>query len=101
MNNEFSFVSKEFIIYAGLTGVSLILVVWRSLWFILLCMKACINLHNKMFSSVMKSTMRFFYINPLGRILNRFSKDVGVMDEILPKTMLEAVQVIKIGIIYD
>lgn len=37
----------------------------------------------------------------LGRILNRFSKDVGAMDEILPKTFLEAVQslLVLIGIL--
>ena len=30
--------------------------------------------------------------NPVGRILNRFSKDVGCLDELLPKTFLEAIQ---------
>lgn len=30
----------------------------------------------------------------LGRILNRFSKDVGAMDELLPRAMLEALQVL-------
>lgn len=30
----------------------------------------------------------------LGRILNRFSKDMGVIDELLPKDMMEALQII-------
>jgi len=28
-----------------------------------------------------------------GRVLNRFSKDMGAVDEQLPKAMLEAIQV--------
>lgn len=38
--------------------------------------------------------MRFFDLNPSGRILNRFSKDMGAIDEILPRVMMEAIQII-------
>lgn len=38
--------------------------------------------------------MRFFNTNPSGRILNRFSKDMGAIDELLPKAMLDAGQII-------
>ena len=31
-----------------------------------------------------------------GRVLNRFSKDMGAVDEQLPKALLECLQVIKI-----
>lgn len=31
--------------------------------------------------------------NVLGRILNRFSKDMGAIDELLPRAMLEAIQI--------
>ncbi|KAK0084066.1 hypothetical protein PV325_007667 [Microctonus aethiopoides] len=33
-----------------------------------------------------------------GRVLNRFSKDIGAMDEILPKTILEALQIVLVMI---
>lgn len=41
---------------------------------------------------------KFVYI---GRILNRFSKDIGAMDELLPRAMLEAIQIagVLIGIL--
>ncbi|XP_015762268.1 PREDICTED: multidrug resistance-associated protein 4-like [Acropora digitifera] len=32
----------------------------------------------------------FFDTNPGGRILNRFSRDIGIMDELLPDTFLDA-----------
>ena len=35
----------------------------------------------------------FFYFAFAGRILNRFSKDIGFLDDLLPKTFFDALQV--------
>lgn len=35
--------------------------------------------------------MKCVYVT--GRILNRFSKDIGAVDEILPRTMIESIQI--------
>ncbi|XP_046619154.1 ATP-binding cassette subfamily C member 4-like isoform X1 [Neodiprion virginianus] len=67
--------------------------IFRSVLFMKLCMNASQNIHNTMFSNLLQATMRFFNTNPTGRILNRFSKDIGTMDELLPRTMLEAFQI--------
>ncbi|KAI8429898.1 hypothetical protein MSG28_000378 [Choristoneura fumiferana] len=40
--------------------------------------------------------MRFFDTNPSGRILNRFSKDMGIVDEILPRMYLDSIQVMMV-----
>lgn len=93
------FTNDSFYIYATLIILTVFLTFVRSLWFMITCMKASINLHNRMFSCLMRTVMRFFDNNPSGRILNRFSKDIGTMDEILPKTMLEAIQVRHISFI--
>lgn len=56
-------------------------------------MKASKKLHNQLFTNLLNVPMRFFNKNPLGRILNRFSKDMGIIDELLPHTSLEAIEV--------
>lgn len=48
-------------------------------------MRSSQKLHDKMFDGVISAPMRFFDTNPSGRILNRFSKDMGAIDELLPK----------------
>ena len=50
------------------------------------------NLHDSMVLSVLKAPVLFFDTNPAGRILNRFSKDVGFMDESLFEMFHEAFQ---------
>lgn len=80
-------------IYTGLIVLTIILTFMRSIMFVMACMRSSINLHNTMFHNLLQSFMRFFDTNPSGRILNRFSKDMGIMDEVIPKAMLEAIQV--------
>lgn len=47
-----------------------------------------------MFKGCVSTSMRFYDTNPSGRILNRFSKDMGSVDELLPKAILDATQII-------
>lgn len=61
--------------------------------FFSVCMRASKVLHNRMFESILNATMRFFDTNPSGRILNRFSKDMGAIDEYLPMVLMTFLQV--------
>lgn len=38
------------------------------------------KLHDQMLSSILRAPMVFFNTNPLGRIINRFAKDLGDID---------------------
>ncbi|XP_071570690.1 ATP-binding cassette subfamily C member 4-like isoform X2 [Temnothorax nylanderi] len=68
-------------------------ILFRNLLYTQICTNSSCNLHNTMFSNLLHAPMSFFHTNPSGRILNRFSKDMGTMDELLPRVMLEALQV--------
>jgi ATP-binding cassette subfamily C (CFTR/MRP) protein 4 len=54
-----------------------------------LCIKATKLIHDKMAKSVLLARIEFFDTNPLGRIMNRFSADVGSNDDLLPPTLVE------------
>jgi len=54
-----------------------------------LLIRASQRLHDRMLHSVLRAQISFFDTNPLGRILNRFSADVGISDESLPLTIYD------------
>ncbi|KAM9396345.1 ATP-binding cassette sub-family C member 4-like isoform 2-T2 [Salvelinus alpinus] len=80
-------------IYAGLTGATLIFGFARSLIMFNVLVKAAQSLHNRMFNSILRTPVRFFDINPIGRVLNRFSKDIGQLDAALPWTFVDFIQI--------
>nr|XP_023023160.1 probable multidrug resistance-associated protein lethal(2)03659 [Leptinotarsa decemlineata] len=81
-------------IYAGGLVLLFSIALLRSMLFYKLAMFCSQKLHDIMFSSVIDATMRFFDTNPSGRILNRFSKDIGAVDELLPKVILDSGQIL-------
>uniref|UniRef100_A0A182NN20 Uncharacterized protein n=1 Tax=Anopheles dirus TaxID=7168 RepID=A0A182NN20_9DIPT len=78
-------------IYSGLIILLVILVVQRSFSFFYVCLRISINLHDQLFRGLTRATMHFFNTNPSGRILNRFSKDIGAIDSSLPMALLDCV----------
>lgn len=64
---------------------------FRSILFYNVCIRSSQQLHDDMFNAVISATMRFFNLNPSGRILNRFAKDIGVIDEYLSRTLLDSI----------
>ncbi|KAJ8669276.1 hypothetical protein QAD02_000535, partial [Eretmocerus hayati] len=83
-------------IYTALVGSVLIAVLARSFLFFSVAMRCSQRLHDRMFGSLIRASMHFFDTNPSGVILNRFSKDLGAIDELLPKATLDATQIILI-----
>ncbi|CAM4620699.1 unnamed protein product [Leuciscus chuanchicus] len=80
-------------IYAGLTGATIIFGFMRALIMFNCLVRSTETLHSRMFNSILKTPVRFFDINPIGRILNRFSKDIGQLDSLLPWTFVDFIQV--------
>ncbi|XP_078695256.1 ATP-binding cassette sub-family C member 4-like [Branchiostoma floridae x Branchiostoma belcheri] len=73
---------------AGTLGLGLV-VTWQ---FFYLTIQSSKNLHNDMFNAIIRARIRFFDTNPVGRVLNRFSKDVGMLDETLPWTFTDFIK---------
>ncbi|PAV58307.1 hypothetical protein WR25_02213 [Diploscapter pachys] len=71
------------------TLVFALLAVLRCIVFRVTQTKASRVLHRNMVKAVLSTDIAFFDKNPVGRILNRFSKDVGVMDDPLACVFLE------------
>ncbi|KAJ3655115.1 hypothetical protein Zmor_014255 [Zophobas morio] len=81
------------IIYSVIIGALIIITLVRSITFFSVCMRASTRLHDNMFASITRATMRFFNTNSAGRILNRFSKDMGSIDELLTSAMIDCLQI--------
>uniref|UniRef100_A0A5F4W7H5 Multidrug resistance-associated protein 4 n=1 Tax=Callithrix jacchus TaxID=9483 RepID=A0A5F4W7H5_CALJA len=79
-------------IYSGLTVATVLFGIARSLLVFYVLVNSSQTLHNKMFESILKAPVLFFDRNPIGRILNRFSKDIGHLDDLLPLTFLDFIQ---------
>ncbi|KAG1673861.1 hypothetical protein FOA52_012886 [Chlamydomonas sp. UWO 241] len=71
----------------GLTFATIVFV--RSVMFLFMCVRAAVNLHNGLLDHLLRLPKSFFDQNPQGRILNRFSRDVDIMDLTLPATLIQ------------
>ncbi|XP_028129811.2 probable multidrug resistance-associated protein lethal(2)03659 [Diabrotica virgifera virgifera] len=81
------------IIYSCIILSVITVTVMRSLCFYKMCMNASVKLHNTMLHKICNGTMFFFNTNPSGRILNRFSKDMGCIDETMPNVLVDTIQI--------
>ncbi|KAI7751096.1 hypothetical protein M8C21_020501 [Ambrosia artemisiifolia] len=68
------------IIYSLLSLGQVLVTLVNSYWLIITSIYAARKLHNAMLNSILRAPMVFFHTNPLGRIINRFAKDLGDID---------------------
>ncbi|KAG5892083.1 hypothetical protein JTB14_011985 [Gonioctena quinquepunctata] len=81
-------------IYGGCLASLLIMSSMRTVFSTKVVISSSRKLHSNIFKSVVGTSMRFFDITPVGRILNRFSSDMAAIDETLQKNILSAGQVL-------
>lgn len=80
-------------IYGAIVGSSFLGNIAVAVLFCFTLLNASEILHNRMVLAVLKVPVLYFDKTPVGRILNRFSKDIGNMDDVLPPHFLLAVEV--------
>ena len=94
--SKFSFADQQqdsFInAYVGIVVAAVFVSVLRAVLVFAACIRASHTLHNKLLRSVICTKILFFDSNPIGRILNRFAKDVAFTDDLLPSTLYDCVQ---------
>jgi len=73
----------------GLGCLVVVLALFRAFISFHLTIQASQRLHDRMAKAVLRAKIQFFDTNPLGRILNRFSADVGITDDLLPPTLFD------------
>lgn len=76
----------------GYCGLAVILAVFHFMrWYLFLSagLRAGISAHTALLRGVLAAPLRFFEANPVGRILNRFSRDLETIEVYLPRTLLD------------
>lgn len=81
------------ITYAMLLASSLVVYMTRTYGYFIMCLRIAFIIHNRLFDGISRAAMYFFNTNPSGRILNRFAKDINVVDSTLPATFLDVFSV--------
>ncbi|KAI4538916.1 hypothetical protein MG293_011183 [Ovis ammon polii] len=83
-------------VYSGLTVSTVLFGITRSLLIFYILVNSSRTLHNKMLETILRSPVLFFNRNPIGRILNRFFRDIGDMDDLLPLIFQDFIQMISV-----
>ncbi|KAI9014275.1 hypothetical protein DFJ74DRAFT_681992 [Hyaloraphidium curvatum] len=81
-------------VFAGLTAANVSVAVVRAQIFFWMCLTASTTLFNDMLKAILRAPIFFFQVNPLGRLLNRFSKDIALIDELLPMVLYDLAQTV-------
>ncbi|XP_031342463.1 probable multidrug resistance-associated protein lethal(2)03659 isoform X2 [Photinus pyralis] len=81
-------------IFGSIAIASVIFTILRSIYSMKLAKRSSKALHETMFKNVIRATVSFFYANSSGIILNRFAKDLAIVDELLPMAVMVVLRTI-------
>ncbi|XP_053409506.1 cystic fibrosis transmembrane conductance regulator isoform X2 [Nycticebus coucang] len=87
-----------FYIYVGVADTLLALGFFRGLPLVHTLITVSKILHHKMLHSVLRAPMSTLNMLKAGGILNRFSKDIAILDDLLPLTVFDFIQLLLIVI---
>ncbi|ODN02388.1 Multidrug resistance-associated protein 4 [Orchesella cincta] len=79
--------------YITLAVLVIVIDLIRTVYMFYYTMRISRNIHRRMFSCIVEAPIKFFDDNPSGRIMNRFTKDIGNLDEYLPLSMFDTLDI--------
>ncbi|KAH8055898.1 ATPase [Aureococcus anophagefferens] len=80
---------RHLVWYGALSGSTVVLGVARAVLFFALTLRSSTRLHADALTKVLDMKLAWFDMNPLGRVLNRFSSDLAQVDELLSTGLLD------------
>ncbi|CAM9253787.1 unnamed protein product, partial [Hapterophycus canaliculatus] len=81
---------RRYLVVLVLLAVAAVVVsLFRTILTFFSLVKASHRLHDRMLKRIIRAPVLFFDSNPVGRILNRFTKDMHNMDDLLPMTVYD------------
>lgn len=80
-------------VYGLLVGLVMVVSLARASVFFAASMRAATAMHDAMVKRVLRAPLSFFHTTPVGRVLNRFSNDLGRVDDQLPLALFDALQI--------
>ncbi|XP_029169040.1 probable multidrug resistance-associated protein lethal(2)03659 [Nylanderia fulva] len=85
--------SRDYMMYIYIIMIVMIILLWlfQTITYFTVCMWSSVNLHSAMFRSILRATMYFYNINPTGRILNRFARDINIVDLMVSICIFDAI----------
>lgn len=96
------------IIFLFLILASCLISLLTTITYFWLTLNASITMHKRFFDSLASAPMRFFDFIPIGRLLYRIGRDIGIIDELIPYNYLiiwnawvDLIGVIIISVYYD
>ncbi|KAF8928714.1 hypothetical protein BGZ47_001460, partial [Haplosporangium gracile] len=88
--DRFAFTTIHYIgVYLGFALCQLVLVFMAAIMMSYTIVKTANVMHDAAFEKVLFSPLAFFDTTPLGRIINRFSRDVDTLDNVMWSTLYE------------
>ena len=85
--------SKWIWVLISLTGASGFMNVTSIFALFALLLLGSTRIHTEMMHRVLHAPLKFFHVNPAGRILNRFARDMNMQDEELPFVTIDVLAV--------
>nr|APD26530.1 ATP-binding cassette transporter subfamily C member 1 X7 protein [Brachionus koreanus] len=79
-------------VYASLGFSKSLISLMANMLFVGMFIKASKSLHEKLLHSVLRGNLRFFETTPIGRIVNRFTKDVEATEESIPYSIKSLIE---------